>query len=1072
MTQVFVRRNNNRIGENSAADNSIIEEITCINFMCHDKLHVQLGPLINFIVGHNGSGKSAVLTAITLCLGGKVASTNRGSSLKSMIKSGKEQAALIIKMKNKGNDAYQPDMFGDSIIIERHFNKSGSSSYKLKNANGKLISSKKGDVDDIIEYYQLQVDNPMNVLTQDAAKSFIQTSTPSQKYVFFHQGVQLEALDNDYKLLSDTCDQIETKLNEAKEGILELKKNAEAAEAKSAVVRQHEGMRRKCKEMTRKLAWAQVFEIEEKLHQKERDVTDHEQQIENSQRRIEEKSEEFEVADRNLELATQAQASLQEGLTPLKDEEEVAKNAHDDAVKQVKAFAVKTKEMKGNLQEAEKKVKDYNGKITEHVRLLEEANGGAHAQKLTELAEAERAAADALAAEKRNKEELPQLEKSRWNAVEACKSLDNPLSMKRREVEIAQERLQSLNRDRGNVMAGFDAKMPRLIQAIKNDRGFLETPVGPMGLHIKLNNPIWSNLLESTMGSNLTGFIVTSKADQVRLSNLLRKERMTFCPIVIGNHHPIDTTGNEPDEQFETILRALDIDNDLVKRQLIITMGIDQSILVKRREEGFRVMYQGPRPRNVRQCFCLHDSERGFGHRLGFTGSGGVHQDITPISPPKHKPRMQTDIESQVSYQRETVTELESQLKALETQKRQLQTTQQKCESALGRHKQESNKLKIAVQRAEQRVDNLRAEADRYQPEDGVVDGLKVSLGEAEQELAICQEAYGNLALERTTLNEASLEKKRELDAVRARVTEYEFSMEKADQKVKNREQARRLVLGEKNQAIHNIEELRASKEIAVRKRDGLVEQVASFVEEAKKICAERVYLEPGETYASLGAAFERLKARVKEAAKRQGGSDDEIHNAALEANRIYDEAKANRGELLGLLGLLKESFMKRMQMYWRFQRYISARSRINFNYLLSERAFRGKLLIDHKAKKLDVQVEPDETTKSSKGRQTKTLSGGEKSFSSICLLLALWEAMGAPMRCLDEFDVFMDDVNRDVSTKLIITGARRSVGRQFILISPKALGAGAADGPDVKIIKLHDPRERQRRIDEMVEED
>lgn len=34
------------------------------------------------------------------------------------------------------------------------------------------------------------------------------------------------------------------------------------------------------------------------------------------------------------------------------------------------------------------------------------------------------------------------------------------------------------------------------------------------------------------------------------------------------------------------------------------------------------------------------------------------------------------------------------------------------------------------------------------------------------------------------------------------------------------------------------------------------------------------------------------------------------------------------------------------------------------------------------------------------------------------------------------------------------ITGARRSVGRQFILISPKALGAGAADGADVKIIK------------------
>lgn len=83
-------------------------------------------------------------------------------------------------------------------------------------------------------------------------------------------------------------------------------------------------------------------------------------------------------------------------------------------------------------------------------------------------------------------------------------------------------------------------------------------------------------------------------------------------------------------------------------------------------------------------------------------------------------------------------------------------------------------------------------------------------------------------------------------------------------------------------------------------------------------------------------------------------------------------------------------------------------------------------------------KVEPDET-QMSQGRQTKTLSGGEKSFSTICLLLSLWEAMGAPIRCLDELyvfqlhvcqitkltsapsDVFMDSVNREVSMNMIV---------------------------------------------------
>lgn len=40
--------------------------------------------------GSNGSGKSAVLTAITICLGGKATATNRGQSLKSFIKEGEE----------------------------------------------------------------------------------------------------------------------------------------------------------------------------------------------------------------------------------------------------------------------------------------------------------------------------------------------------------------------------------------------------------------------------------------------------------------------------------------------------------------------------------------------------------------------------------------------------------------------------------------------------------------------------------------------------------------------------------------------------------------------------------------------------------------------------------------------------------------------------------------------------------------------------------------------------------------------------------------------------------------------
>jgi len=517
-TQKFLARNQ-QIGDNHAAHNAIIEEITCINFMCHDRLHVLLGPLINFIVGMNGSGKSAVLTAITLCLGGKASSTNRGASLKSLIKGGCDSASLIVKLKNQGNDAYQPDVFGKSIIIERNFSRAGSSGFKLKTETGRLISSKRGDVEDIVEYYQLQVDNPMNVLTQDAAKSFITSSTPVQKYKFFVEGVQLKALDDDYKLVSDTCDQIESKIEESKDDLRALKKIYEDAKIKSELAMQHEGMRKQAKRFGMQLAWAQVEEQEAILAEREQLIAGAQEKIDDAGRKAGEKDQAFQEAEKQLDRTKEILNQLEEGLIPLKDDEETAKTAYDAAASDVQQAHTKQKEIRQNLTAVKNKVKSFQDDIEQEIQRMEDANGGAHSRILVEIQKAEQAVSDARTALEQYNGDITRMDETRQQAKESLARMKTPLAAKRHEVDIARDRLSGLNSNRGNVMAGFDNNMPRVLQLIRNDAGFREKPIGPLGIHIKLLNPLWSNVLESTMSGVLSSFIVTNKPDQMRLSS-------------------------------------------------------------------------------------------------------------------------------------------------------------------------------------------------------------------------------------------------------------------------------------------------------------------------------------------------------------------------------------------------------------------------------------------------------------------------------------------------------------------------------------------------------------------------
>lgn len=98
---------------------------------------------MNVIIGPNGTGKSTIVCAIVLGLGGKPSTIGRAIHVADYVKRGCEEAKIEIHLKNgKKND----------IIIQRIFNISGKSLWFLDERPSNIK-----EIQELIKTFNIQV---------------------------------------------------------------------------------------------------------------------------------------------------------------------------------------------------------------------------------------------------------------------------------------------------------------------------------------------------------------------------------------------------------------------------------------------------------------------------------------------------------------------------------------------------------------------------------------------------------------------------------------------------------------------------------------------------------------------------------------------------------------------------------------------------------------------------------------------------------------------------------------------------------------------------------------------------
>ncbi|KAI9040509.1 DNA repair protein SMC6 [Aspergillus affinis] len=1044
---------------NVPAEHGILERVECYNFMCHDRFYVELGPLINFIVGKNGSGKSAVLTAITLCLGGKASATNRGQSLKSFIKEGKETATIVVRIKNQGDGAYMPDDYGKAIVVERHFTKNGTSGFKIKAENGRIVSTKKAELDSIIDFFTLQFDNPMNVLSQDMARQFLSSSSPAEKYKFFVKGVQLEQLDQDYRLIEESADQIEEKLRNREQDIAILKNRRDVAKQKLDISDQHESLRNRLRNTRSQMAWAQVEEQEQMKSSLDDELDRSRDRITVAETELQEFDAAIRAAESEIEAASEYAQQAKQRVDDAETEKEEIKSGWETKLSERHDLQAEQRKIREYLKAAESRISETQQKISDENQRLAELHGGSYTWKQEQLKEVQNEAALLREQLEEHQSEHGRLVKELEEANKAVDRASAPINKAKVDVEQAEARLKSLSEEGGVRNSGFHAKMPTLLKAIHQERAFNKQPVGPMGYHVSLLKPEWSSILENSFGTTLNSFVVTSKRDMNLLSRIMERVNCV-CPIFIGSDGALDTSQNEPDPHFDTALRILQIDNELVRRQLIINHGIDQMLLIERLEDASAVLFDGQRPKYVKRCYCIDRADRRRGIHLSYSSTGEPSQ--APVSAYNGNPRMKSDLASQITIQRDVVSDLRRNLNNLENQLRLARSQSESCKQARTRHERTTADLRVSIQQKEDLVEELSAALEKESAEDGHLDVLRTTLEEAEEEKRLNSGSLQDSVSAMETMMKELKATKQQLAAKDAQIEALAEQLRVARSEELLGTEKRRGIISDKNVALDRIQDLKRESEKVGREQEEAAARILDYSEKASLV-SPRVVIPEGETPSSLDRKLEKLHNDEQRYNQQLGASRDEIAAEAERTAADHERALRQVREFKLLADVLKATLEYRQKRWKIFRSHISSRAKAQFTYLLSERSFRGRLLTDHENKLLDLQVEPD-ITKDSTGRGAKTLSGGEKSFSQVCLLLALWEAMGSPIRCLDEFDVYMDHINRKMAIDMLMLAARRSIGRQFILITPGSR-AEISLAPDVRVKELAEPERGQTRL-------
>ncbi|GJP63875.1 hypothetical protein CLOP_g20907 [Closterium sp. NIES-67] len=1027
------------------------------NFMCHEALHVDFIRHVNFITGSNGSGKSAVLTGLCVAFGTRARTTNRASAIKDFIRTGCSWAQVSVELNNEGEEAFRPDEFGPRLTVERRINDNGSSTLALKDFRGRKVRGKREDLDELTAHFNLDVDNPCIVMSQDKSREFLHSGTPKDKYKFFVKATLLEKVSARLATISARLVVCKRQLAEAEEKLGPLEEKARQAEQQLREVEEAESRGQEADRVMKQLAWAYVHEAEQEAADAERGKREAQERVEEFEGRLATAQSRLESVQQQIERHMGQVNGCSNEVERVKAEQGQFRQQLAQASRQRGAVEAACGRHERAVQERKRRSEELSGRIQD---LQERASRSSQAHRSQR--DAEVAAKQSLV--EQAKERLDSVNRELQTAQGSVRESEGEQEALMKQEEEARGRARDVQAwlRRRRVEAsdklrafGGDKVALLLRQIEENRRRFMRPPIGPIGAHLSLEAAQHSMAVEVGVGRLLDSFVVSCLADYRTLKQLAASINFNNLTVISYDFNlpPIEPPVHGlPPEGLVTVLSVLNIANHVVRNVLIDQAQVESTVLVPGFDEGKEVAFDRRLAGRVKECITQD------GMRLFLRGN----QEVSlPRNRNLRGGRLGCNLEDDEAKGREEEERLESSAEDLRRQRearegevkgqrarlQQLLIAQGEAERAVRLAQIELREVRQQMLAAEQyesqvNVSDLEEELERVEAEaEAERAALEEERGRLEEAKEEEQKVLGNkgrLEEELGALDEALGAAMERMDQLTTQQRKMQAAVKRLSDEVQRVQQAVAACDAEIEAKRSAAQSKRQQAMVVCEEEEGQQEEGEEALdsEELRKRLV-RLHAELPQDYQAV-LAPERKEELQHRAQKLRGRHTAMMNTIRLTTIR-HDYLERSLGVRVN--ALRTDSNLLGQSLDWTFQDH------------LSKKRFKGHVVVDHNAGTLTLEI----NTSNGSVTDIKALSGGERSYSTLCFALSLHQLTEAPFRAMDEFDIFMDNITRKICLRHAVEFAIGN-GSQWVFITPHDISEVDA-GPQVKKQKMAAPR-------------